>query len=163
MAPNVVWLQIWRPTFAEQQVKTIFWRPHQKTVGKICTTTFWASLSKNPLHPQKFACSYTYVWYSLNSHFSKLAFCQHPFLCISNAYFWHRDDGPDIQRMLYHGAVLVRVAESEDFGWGRIPNTGSRIFCPTPDVQLDHFFTSHSQIRNSCWNGAISFETFVET
>jgi len=29
------------------------------------------------------------------------------------------------------------------FGWGRIPyNTGSRsrIFCPTPDVQLDHFY-----------------------
>jgi len=51
-----------------------------------------------------------------------------------------RDDGPDIQRMLYHGAVLVRVAESEDFGRSRIPNkTGSRIFCPTPDVQLDHF------------------------
>jgi len=24
-------------------------------------------------------------------------------------------------------------------------------------------FASHSQIRNSCWNGTISFETFVET
>jgi len=32
--------------------------------------------------------------------------------------------------------------ESEVFGWcrSRIPNnTGSRMFCPTPDVQLDHF------------------------
>jgi len=33
---------------------------------------------------------------------------------------------------------VTRVAESEVFGWSRIPNnTGSRIFCP--DVQLDHF------------------------
>ena len=35
-----------------------------------------------------------------------------------------------------------RVAESEVFGWSQIPNnTGSRsrIFCPTPDVQSDHF------------------------
>jgi len=34
-----------------------------KTVGKICTTTFWASLGnlgKNPLHPQTFACFFTY-------------------------------------------------------------------------------------------------------
>jgi len=30
--------------------------------------------------------------------------------------------------------------ESEVFGRSRIPdNTGSRIFSPTPDVQLDHF------------------------
>jgi len=32
--------------------------------------------------------------------------------------------------------------ESEVFGWSRIPNSTrsrSRIFCPTPDVQLDHF------------------------
>jgi len=30
--------------------------------------------------------------------------------------------------------------QSEVFGWSRIPNNpGSRIFCPTPDVQLDHF------------------------
>jgi len=40
--------------------------------------------------------------------------------------------------------VFTRVAESEVFGWSRIPNntgSGSRIFCPTPtpDVQLDHF------------------------
>ena len=27
------------------------------------------------------------------------------------------------------------------FGWSRIPsNTRSRIFCPTPQVQVDHFF-----------------------
>jgi len=38
-------------------------------------------------------------------------------------------------------AINCRVAESEVFGWSRIPNTRSRsvIFCPTPDVQLDHF------------------------
>jgi len=46
MGHNVVWLQIWRPTLAENKVKTIFWRPHRKTVGKICMTTFWASLGK---------------------------------------------------------------------------------------------------------------------
>jgi len=35
-----------------------------KTVGKSCTTTFgqdWENLGKNPLHPQKCACSHTYV------------------------------------------------------------------------------------------------------
>jgi len=36
--------------------------------------------------------------------------------------------------------VFTRVAESEVFGCSRIfNNTRSRIFCPTPDVQLDHF------------------------
>jgi len=44
MAPNVVWLQIRYPTFAEKQDH--FWRSHQKTVGKICTTTFSARLRK---------------------------------------------------------------------------------------------------------------------
>ena len=39
---------------------------------------------------------------------------------------------------------IIRVAESEVFGWSRIPsNTRSRnqcrIFCPTPEVQLDDF------------------------
>jgi len=30
--------------------------------------------------------------------------------------------------------------KSEVFGWSRIPNnSGSRIFRPTPDVELDHF------------------------
>jgi len=41
-------------------------------------------------------------------------------------------------------AISTRVvgSEPEVFGWSQIPNnTGSRrrIFCPTPDVQLDHF------------------------
>ena len=34
------------------------------------------------------------------------------------------------------------VAKPEVFGWSRIPNntrSQSQIFCPTPDVQLDHF------------------------
>ena len=36
--------------------------------------------------------------------------------------------------------LVTRVEESDVFGWSRISNnTGSRIFCPTPDVQLDHF------------------------
>jgi len=35
---------------------------------------------------------------------------------------------------------VAKVAESDVFGWGRIPNNNgsrSRIFCLTPDVQLD--------------------------
>jgi len=41
--------------------------------------------------------------------------------------------------------VNIRVAESEVFGWSRIRNnTGSRsrIFSPSPDVQLDHFYVT---------------------
>jgi len=57
--------------------------------------------------------------------------------------------------------------ESEVCRWSRIPKNTmslSRIFfCATPEVQLNHFFTSHSQVRNSCWNGTISFENSIET
>ena len=53
------------------------------------------------------------------------------------------------------------------FWWSRIPNhtvSRSRIFCPTPtpDVQLDHFCIKLLN-WDSCWNGTISFKTFVET
>ena len=46
----------------------------------------------------------------------------------------------------------VRVAESEVFGWSwsQIPNnTGShsRIFCPTPNVQLDQFLHHTPKLR----------------
>jgi len=56
---------------------------------------------------------------------------------------------------------------SEVYGWirSRIPNkTGSRsrLFCPTPDLRLDHFL-DHTSIGNFCWNGTISFKNFVET
>jgi len=60
--------------------------------------------------------------------------------------------------------------ESEVFGWSRIPNnTGSQIFCPTPDVQLDHLL--HHTLKlgipiemvRLLLKGTISFETFVET
>ena len=62
----------------------------------------------------------------------------------------------------------LRVAESEVFGWSwsRIPNnTGSRsrIFCPTPCAQLDHFLHHTPKLGKSCWNGTISFVTFVES
>ena len=40
---------------------------------------------------------------------------------------------------------------------------GVGFFCPTPAYLVRSFFTSHSWIRNSCGNGTISFETFVET
>jgi len=60
--------------------------------------------------------------------------------------------------------------ESELFGWSRIPNN-------TGESESDFFvrlrlqmrmpswiiFTSHSKIGNSCWNGTIYVETFVET
>ena len=51
------------------------------------------------------------------------------------------------------------------FGRSRIPdNTGcrSRIFFSDSGCPIGSFFTSHS-IGNSCWNGTISFETFVGT
>jgi len=44
--PMLINFKQWRPTFAEKQVKAIFWRSDQNTVGKICPTTFWASLGK---------------------------------------------------------------------------------------------------------------------
>ena len=56
--------------------------------------------------------------------------------------------------------------ELEFFGWKRnSKNTRSRIFrpTPTPEVQLNHFFTSHCFFGNSGWNGTIYFETFIET
>ena len=48
--------------------------------------------------------------------------------------------------------------ESEVFGWSR-----SRIFLSDSGCPIGLFFTSHSKIGNSSWNGTISFETFVET
>jgi len=50
-----------------------------------------------------------------------------------------------IKRLIKQQGCRVEAAsrkESEVLGWSRIPNnTGSRsrIFFPTPDVQLDHF------------------------
>jgi len=55
----------WRPRFAEKQVKTIVLEvTPQKRSGKVARQLFgqvWENLGKNPLHPQKFACSYTYA------------------------------------------------------------------------------------------------------
>ena len=60
--------------------------------------------------------------------------------------------------------------ESDVFGWSRsrIPNnTGSRSRICLSDSNsgcpIGSYFTSHSKIGNSWWNGAISFETFAET
>jgi len=60
----------WCPTFGEKHMKSPFFEGHtkkglynlcgRKFVGKSRTKTFRASLGKNPSHPQKFACSYTY-------------------------------------------------------------------------------------------------------
>jgi len=36
----------WPQAFADKQVKTIFGGHTKKTVGKSCTTTFWASVGK---------------------------------------------------------------------------------------------------------------------
>jgi len=50
-----------RPMFAEKQIKTIFWRSHQKRLAKFAHhfRQVWENLGKNPLHTKKFACSYT--------------------------------------------------------------------------------------------------------
>jgi len=63
----------------------------------------------------------------------------------------------------YAGLRSRSRKESEVFGWGWIPNnTGSRsrsrIFLSDSGCPIGSFLTS-----NSCWNGTISFETFVET
>jgi len=61
-----------------------------------------------------------------------------------------------------------KVAVSEVFGWSRIPNNTrrrSRIFLSDSDSgsPFRSFFTSHSLVGNSCWNGTIYYKTFVET
>ena len=68
-------------------------------------------------------------------------------------------------------SIVAWVAESaEFFGWnrGQIPNnieSRSRIFLFDSDsgCPIRSFYISHSYIGNSCWNGTISFQTFVET
>jgi len=45
----------------ENKWKPFFGGHTKKTVGKSFTTTFWKNLGKNPLHTQKFPCSYTYA------------------------------------------------------------------------------------------------------
>jgi len=57
--------------------------------------------------------------------------------------------------------LKLRVAgsESEVFGW-------SRICYPTPEVQLNHFLHRNPKLgilTRACWNGTISFQTFIET
>ena len=59
--------------------------------------------------------------------------------------------------------VVSRVAESEFFGWTGIPNNTedrSRIFCPTPDLQLD--FLNHTPKMGIPVEMVVSLETFVE-
>jgi len=41
-----------------------------------------------------------------------------------------------------------------------------RVFYPTPEVQLNHFLHRTPKLgilTRACWNGTISFETFIET
>ena len=51
----------------------------------------------------------------------------------------------------------------------RIPEntrSRSRIFCQTPEFQLNHFIRYTSKLgipSRACWNGTISYGTFVET
>ena len=46
MAPNVLWFPKMAPKVSRKTSEDHFWRPHTKTVGKSCTTTFWASWIK---------------------------------------------------------------------------------------------------------------------
>jgi len=60
--------------------------------------------------------------------------------------------------------ILTRVAESEVFAWSRIlNNTGSRIFCPTPYVQLDHFLHNAPKLGIPVEMVQFLIKTFVET
>ena len=59
-----------------------------------------------------------------------------------------------------------RIAESEVFGWSRIPNnttSRSRIFCPTPDVQLDHFIHHTPKLGIPVEMVQFLLKLFVET
>jgi len=59
--------------------------------------------------------------------------------------------------------LIARVAESELFGWSRIPkNTGSLTLCQIPDVQLNQFL-NHTPKLGIRWIDTISYEAFVET
>jgi len=60
----------------------------------------------------------------------------------------------------------TRVAESEVFGWSRIPtNNRSRIFFPTPEVHFNYFLHRTPKLgilTRVCWNGTVSFETLLK-
>ena len=61
--PTLCDFKKWRPSFAEKQAKTIFWGHTKKRLAKVARQLFgqvWENLGKNPLHPQKAACSWTY-------------------------------------------------------------------------------------------------------
>ena len=62
------------------------------------------------------------------------------------------------------GCKVVRSWRFLD-GVGFLTKLGVRVrfFCPDSGFSIGSFFTSHSWIGNSSWNGTISFETFVET
>jgi len=59
--------------------------------------------------------------------------------------------------------------ESGFFGWSRnwiLNKTRSRIFHPTPGVQLNHLLHRIPTLRiltRACWNDTTTFETFNET
>ena len=65
MAPNVVWLQKMAPKVCRKTSEDHFWGvTPQKRSAKVARQLFCQvckTLGKNPLHPQEFACSYTYV------------------------------------------------------------------------------------------------------
>ena len=61
--PTLLDFKQWHPVFAEKQVETIFWR---KTVGKSCTTTFWASVGEfgqNSFAPTKVCLVLHLCWW----------------------------------------------------------------------------------------------------
>ena len=73
-----------------------------------------------------------------------------------------------IRNFQKHVSLLAGLRIRKNFGWSRnLTKTRSRsqIFYPTLKVQLNHF--CHRALKLgiltcACWNGTISFETFIE-
>ena len=81
------------------------------------------------------------------------------FSCLRSRYFF---------LLLYRKTCWKRCKQRCGVGVGflRPLGVGVGFFYPTPEVQLDYFLHRTPMLEiltRTCWNGTISFETFVET
>jgi len=106
MEPNVLWFEkmvTWRVFFRRSSE---IWSSYTKS-GQIFFGQVWGNLGKNPSHPQKFTCSYTYV---LN--YGSCLFCPFTsFLIISSSYF-----SVFVSYAAMDPAYFVKVTSLLDFG-----------------------------------------------